>query len=117
MHILLAMADVEDVQTRSAAGGALAMLLGWDLAVDAVLKRDRGVEILLRLCKDESEDVKHRGVVCVRSVVGAPGEIGERGKAEVKKQEGLEILKQLLITSRNQEVIQVGVETLKVLMA
>jgi protein unc-45 len=117
MHILLAMADVEDVQTRSAAGGALAMLLGWDLAVDAVLKRDRGVEILLGLCKDESEDVKHRGVVCVRSVVGAPGEIGERGKAEVKKQEGLEILKQLLITSRNQEVIQMGVETLKVLMA
>ncbi|OCL12022.1 CRO1 protein [Glonium stellatum] len=117
MHILLAMADVEDVQTRSAAGGALAMLLGWDLAVDAVLKRDRGVEILLRLCKDESEDVRHRGVVCVRSVIGAPGEIGERGKAEVKKKEGLEVLKQLLITSRRQEVIQMGVETLKVLMA
>ncbi|OCK86455.1 CRO1 protein [Lepidopterella palustris CBS 459.81] len=116
LHILLAMADVEDTATRSAAGGALAMLLEWDMAVDAVLKLERGVEILLGLCGDEHEHVRHRGVVCVRSVVVAPGEIGVRGKEEVKKKGGVEVLKEALKASRLPEVVQMAAETLKVLL-
>ncbi|KAF2189563.1 actin cytoskeleton organization protein-like protein [Zopfia rhizophila CBS 207.26] len=116
LHILLVMADVEDAKTRSAAGGALAMLLGWDLAVEQVLKQEKGVEFLLGLCKDESEDIRHRGVVCVRSIVGAPGEIGKKGKDAMKARGGVEVFKEVLKGSRRQEVVQIAVETLKILL-
>jgi hypothetical protein len=112
LHILLAMTDVEDIPTRSAAGGALAMLVSCDEGVDAVLGNERGVEFLLGLCRDESEDVRHRGVVCVRSVV----EAGERGVRGVKEKGGVEVLKGLLKESRRQEVLALGVETLKILL-
>lgn len=47
LHLLCALTDVEDGPTRSAAGGALAMLLSIDLAVMELLKLDKGVEFLL----------------------------------------------------------------------
>ncbi|KAF2656552.1 ARM repeat-containing protein [Lophiostoma macrostomum CBS 122681] len=116
LHILLAMTDVDDVATRSAAGGALAMLVSCDEGVDAVLGNERGVEFLLGLCRDESEDVRHRGVVCIRSVIAAEGVIGERGVQAVKQKGGVETLKGLLKESRRQEVLALGVETLKILL-
>ncbi|KAF2704497.1 CRO1 protein [Pleomassaria siparia CBS 279.74] len=112
LRILLAMTDVEDAPTRSAAGGALAMLLSFDLGVKEVLKQDRGVEFLLELCRDENEDIKYRGVVCLRSVV----EVGEEGIARVKGSGGVEVLKGVLKESRRQEVLGLGVETLKILL-
>jgi len=45
LHILLALAGAEDMATRRAAGGALAMLTGWDVVVDAVVQRERGVHV------------------------------------------------------------------------
>ncbi|KAF2120506.1 CRO1 protein [Lophiotrema nucula] len=116
MHILLAMTDVDDAATRSAAGGALAMLLGYDITVEQLLKQERGIEFLLDLCRDEAEGIKHRGVVCVRSVVGADGEIGKKGVEGVKKKGGVECLKGVLKESRSQEVLGVAVETLKILL-
>jgi hypothetical protein len=47
LHLLCALTDVEDAPTRSAAGGALAMLLSIDLAVVELLKLDKGVDFLL----------------------------------------------------------------------
>ncbi|KAF2199416.1 CRO1 protein [Delitschia confertaspora ATCC 74209] len=117
LHILLLMTDVEDEQTRSAAGGALAMLLGWDLAVQEVLKQEGGVELLLGMCKDENEDIKHRGVVCIQSVVGTDGDIGKQGREAVKTKGGVEVLKGLLKSSMRPEVVQAGAETLKVLLS
>jgi hypothetical protein len=112
LRVLLAMADVDDTATRSAAGGALAMLLGSiDEAVAAVLKQEKGVEILLGLCKDESEDVRYRGVVCVRSLV----ESGE-GRERVRESGGVEVVKGALRLTRREEVLGVGVEVLKGLM-
>jgi hypothetical protein len=116
LHVLVAMADVEDQKTRSAAGGALAMLLGFDPVVEKVLGKERGVQILLGLCEDESEDVRHRGVVCVRSLVGAGGDVGKRAGEAVSEKNGVEILKGVLKKSRRQEVLTVAVETLKILV-
>lgn len=113
MHILLALADVEDLATRRAAGGALAMLTEWDKAVEAVLDKERGVRILLEMCADESEEMVHRGLVCVLNVVSAPGVIGETGLRSLKEQDGEEVLKESLRRSRNPEVLGVGVEVLK----
>lgn len=41
MQIILALADAEDLATRRAAGGALAMLTQWDAAVTAVLDQNK----------------------------------------------------------------------------
>lgn len=81
LHILLAMADVDDEATRSAAGGALAMLVGWgDVVVKEVLEQERGVDVVLGLCGDGNEDVRHRGVVCVCSLLEVGGDVGRRAK-------------------------------------
>ena len=116
MHILLALADSEDLATRRAAGGALASLTEWDTAVNAILERDRGVVILLALCQEESEELRHRGVVCVLNVLTAPGKVGEWGIKKVKDEKGTEALKECLKKSRSQEVLEITVEALKKLL-
>lgn len=113
LHILLALADSEDLATRRAAGGALAMLTEWDKACEAVINRERGVEILLGMVGDNNEEVRHRGVVCLRNLVCGGG--GYEGK--FKEAGGVEVLREALRGTRNPEVLSVGVEALKVLMA
>ena len=64
------------------------------------------------LCRDESEDIRHRGVACVREVVA----IGPKGIDAVKAKGGEGALKTLLKESRSQVVLGLGVETLKILL-
>lgn len=116
MHLLLAMADSEDLETRRAAGGALASLTEWDTAVNAILERDRGAGILLALCKEDAEELRHRGVVCILNVLTAPNRVGEWGVKKVKEEGGLETLKECLKKSRSQEVVEITVEALKKLL-
>jgi hypothetical protein len=111
LHLLLAMTDVDDTPTRSAAGGALAMLLGVPEAVPALLRQEKGVEFLLGLCRDDDEDVKYRGVVCVRSVAET-----SEGVHRLKEKGAVDTLKLVLKESRRQEVLGSGVETLKILL-
>ncbi|GAB7326094.1 hypothetical protein MBLNU13_g10117t1 [Cladosporium sp. NU13] len=116
MHILLALADVEDFATRRAAGGALAMLTEWDAAVSAVLEKERGVRIVLGMCKDESEEIMHRGFVIVMNIISAPGGVGEKGLEKVKAEGGAEAVKEGLMKAKNAEVLGVGVQVLKKLV-
>ncbi|KAL9111054.1 MAG: hypothetical protein Q9227_004487 [Pyrenula ochraceoflavens] len=113
LHLILALADVEDISTRKAAGGALAMLTEFESAVNGILDIKRGIEILFDLCKEEDEGLVHRGLVCIRNIVCAVGETGRRGKEEVKRAGGLDILMGCLKKSRNQNLLSVGVEALK----
>ncbi|KXT03370.1 hypothetical protein AC578_3988 [Pseudocercospora eumusae] len=113
LHVLLALTDVEDLATRRAAGGALAMLTEWDSAVEAVLNKDKGMQRLVDMCADESEELRHRGFVCLVNVVNAPGEIGERGIRALKEAKAGEVLKDALRQSKSQEVLSLGVEVLK----
>ncbi|KAI9722049.1 MAG: hypothetical protein M1812_002009 [Candelaria pacifica] len=115
LHILLALADVDDYATRRAAGGGLAMLTEWDAAVDAVVKRERGVRILLGLCEEEEVEVVHRGVVCVLNVVSAPGDVGVRGREKVRSEGGVETFRGLVLQVENREVVELAVEVLKIL--
>lgn len=116
MHILLALADVEDFATRRAAGGALAMLTEWDAAVSAVLEKERGVRIVLGMCRDESEEIVHRGFVTVLNLMNAPGSVGEKGLEKVKAERGAEIVKERLLKSKNPEVLGIGMEIMKKLV-
>ena len=121
MQILLALADVEDLATRRAAGGALAMLTEWDAAVSAILgskasSGPQGVKILLRMCADDSDEVKHRGLVCVANVLNAPGDVGKKGIERVKEDGGVELIQAALKKTNNREILSVGIEALKKLM-
>jgi HEAT repeat protein len=116
MHILLALTDSEDFETRRAAGGAMASLTEWDTAVNAILERDRGVTLLLALCKEDQEELRHRGVVCILNVLTAPGKVGEWGIQKVKDEGGVDALKECLKKSRRQEVLEITVEALKKLL-
>ncbi|KAK5165422.1 SWI5-dependent HO expression protein 4 [Saxophila tyrrhenica] len=118
MQILLALTDVEDMATRRAAGGALAMLTEWDAAVEKVLEQQSpdGVKAVLKMCGDTNEEVKHRGFACLANVVNAPDKIGERGVRLVKEKGGADAVKEALKATKNRDVMQIGVEMLKKIM-
>ncbi|KAF9253032.1 hypothetical protein DTO013E5_581 [Penicillium roqueforti] len=117
LHILLALTDADDAPTRRAAGGALAMLTEFDAAIAAVLDRPRGVELLLGLCQEDDDALAHRGVVCIRNLTCiATGDIGARAKAAVRAAGGIDVLTACLKKTKNQAVLQAGVEALKPLI-
>ena len=113
LHILLAMADVEDKDTRKAAGGALASVTQFEGTVKAILNRPRGVEILLGLCEDEDEEIIHRGVVCIMNIVCIEGAIGRQARMKVGELEGVQILDAITHHAKSLDVREMSSETLK----
>ncbi|KAL2829926.1 myosin-binding striated muscle assembly central-domain-containing protein [Aspergillus cavernicola] len=117
LHILIALTDTDDLTTRRAAGGALAMLTEFDAVIAGILDRPRGVQLLLNLCQEDDDGLVHRGVTCVRNLTcAASGEIGRRAIESVKEGGGVEVLSNMLKKTRNQLVLQIGVEALKPLV-
>lgn len=74
------------------------------------------MSLLLGMCREEGEELRHRGVVCVLNVLTAPGKVGEWGVKKVKEEGGVEALKECLKLSRSQEVLEITVEALKLLL-
>ncbi|KAJ5279368.1 hypothetical protein N7478_004740 [Penicillium angulare] len=116
LHILLALTDVDDIATRRAAGGAIAMLTEYDAAIAAVLDRPRGVALLLGLCQEGDDALLHRGAVCLRNLSCASGDIGSRAKEAVRTAGGIEILTACIKKTSNPAVLQSAVEALKSLV-
>lgn len=116
LHIMLALADAEDEGTRSAAGGALASLTVYEPVVKAVLSRERGVQVILGLCAEESEDLRHRGVFVLYNLVSCEGETGKLVRKLVRAENGVEVLKECAKESRRSEVVEVTIQALKVLL-
>ena len=117
LHILLALADVDDVATRRAAGGALAMLTEVASAVSAILDVKRGPEIVLGLCsEDEPEDIVHRGLVVVRNLSCASDPAGPSARKALTDLGAVDILKSCVRRTKNPALLQVGVEALKPLI-
>ncbi|KAI0185335.1 myosin-binding striated muscle assembly central-domain-containing protein [Xylaria flabelliformis] len=116
LHILLALADAEDEATRSAAGGALASLTAYEEVGRGVMKRNRGVELVLGLCSEDNEDLRHRGVFIIHNMVSYEGEAGRLSRKEIREKNGLEILKTCAKKSRRSQVVEVTVQALKVLL-
>ncbi|KAK8861811.1 actin cytoskeleton organization protein [Apiospora arundinis] len=116
LHILLALADAEDEGTRSAAGGALASLTAYEPVIKGILNRERGVDMVLGLCADETEDLRHRGVFILYNILSCQGETGKAAIGKVQLANGLEILKDCAKKSRRAEVVEVTVQALKILV-
>jgi protein unc-45 len=73
LHLLLALADVEDLPTRRAAAGALAMLTDLKKVCIALGKVERGFERVGRIVGDDDEDVAFRGAICLRNLLKLGG--------------------------------------------
>ncbi|KAI2465611.1 putative actin cytoskeleton organization protein [Annulohypoxylon bovei var. microspora] len=116
LHILLALADAEDEGTRSAAGGALASLTSFEAVVTGIVKRKRGVEVVLGLCSEKREDLRHRGVFVVYNMVACEGEAGKMARKEMRDKNGIEVLKECVKSSRSAEVVEVTIQSLKILL-
>jgi hypothetical protein len=116
LHILLALADAQDEGTRSGAGGALASLTDYEGVIRGILARDKGVDVILGLCTEDSEDLRHRGAFIVYNLVAAEGELGEQARKKVKEARGVEVLTECAKKSRRHEVVEVTVQALKVLL-
>ena len=93
------------------------MLTEWDQAANAILQHQRGVNILLDLCVDENDDVKHRGLVCILNLISSPADIGVKGWEKVVQLNGEKEIKKGLRSCREPNVMAVGVEVLKAVMA
>jgi hypothetical protein len=116
VHVLLALADAEDEGTRSAAGGALASLTGYESVAKLVLQRERGITVVLGMCTDGDEGLRHRGVVTLYNMVAGDAEVCQLAREKVNEAGGVEALKESLKLSRRPEVLQLSVQTLKALL-
>ena len=85
LHILLALADAEDLATRRAAGGAVVGIVSIEGGVKNVIEREGGVERLVCLAEDEDEGCVIRGLVALGCVSNA-----KEGREKILKVEGLE---------------------------
>lgn len=116
MHVVLALADAEDLPTRSAAAGALAILAPVPAAADNILAHARAPEIVTALCEDEVSALVFRGLACVADLCDVPGETGARARAAFKGVGAFERIKGRLEQCRmpdDLQAVQLGVEALK----
>ncbi|KPI35495.1 Ring assembly protein 3 [Cyphellophora attinorum] len=127
LRVLLALGDVDDIPTRQAAGGALAVLSereavakgilaargGSGRNADASEKEEAwGVQRVLGLIADEEDQgVVVRGLVVLGNLCEADG-----GLDIVKGQNAAEVVKAALKKTRDEQVLEVGVQVLKRLM-
>ena len=116
LNVLLALADAEDVGTRSAAGGALATLAGSENVVKTILARPGGLKNIFGLCEEDTDDLRYRGVVALHEMVVAEGKVGEEARERVKEENGIEVLKEVVKKARMPGVIEVAIGALKVLV-
>lgn len=116
IHIMLALADAEDEGTRSAAGGALASLTGYESVAQLVLQREKGIKVILGMCTDADEGLRHRGVVTLYNMVAGDAEVCKLAREKVTKEGGVEALKDSLKLTRRPEVLEITVQTLKALL-
>ncbi|KAK3488241.1 putative cro1 protein [Neurospora crassa] len=116
LKILVALADAEDAATRSAAGGALAALTGYESVVKAIAERERGPEIILGLCEDDNEDLRHRGVFVLLNMVACEGQAGKVAREKFLSKNAVEIVKKVVTRSKRREIVELAVQSLKLML-
>ncbi|KAI6031445.1 armadillo-type protein [Pisolithus microcarpus] len=140
IQLLIAMSDVEDLPTRLAASGALAMLTGTPGACRAVFElqreRHRAFSVIGRLIdpsvqigdaegESEATPVKgdpglvHRGVVCVRNILSAEKSLSHTELVEEVERAGLFMVFSKLLNgdlgSYDSTILQSAAEVAKML--
>lgn len=121
LRILIAMADVDDEKTRSAAGGALAMLTDFEEVRKAIIEDDekfpRTVEIVLDTINDENPGLKHRGFAVLFNLLQSEDTLrAAKVKAACTSVDAVNKVKAALRDVRDQACLETGIEVLKILM-
>ncbi|KAK3392670.1 myosin-binding striated muscle assembly central-domain-containing protein [Sordaria brevicollis] len=116
LKILVALADAEDAATRSAAGGALAALTGYETVVKAITERERGPEIILGLCEDDNEDLRHRGVFVLLNMITCEGQTGKLAREKLMSKGAVEIMREVVTRTKRREIVELAVQALKLLL-
>ena len=115
LHIILALTDAQDDATRRAAGGSLASVTIFDSVVKFLVERKRGIELILRMCKDDNMGVVHRGIVCVRNIVSIEDSLGEQARSALNRNDAPEILLDVIRRNKDKEVIELAADSIKIL--
>ncbi|KAL8681604.1 MAG: hypothetical protein Q9186_002273 [Xanthomendoza sp. 1 TL-2023] len=108
LHILLALADVDDAATRKAAGGALATLTCYEGVVKGITAKERGMDILLDLCTDEDQDIVHRGLVCINNIASMEGPAGEAARKKLEDAKGVDSMKNVVESTKDPNIRALG---------
>ncbi|KAK3371353.1 myosin-binding striated muscle assembly central-domain-containing protein [Lasiosphaeria ovina] len=116
LRVLVALADAEDIATRSAAGGALASLTGHEAVVRAIAAQERGAGLVLGLCGEDNDDLRHRGAFVVYNMAAAEGEAGRLAREKLLAAGGVAVLTECAKKSRRSEVVEITVQALKGLL-
>ncbi|ORZ21276.1 armadillo-type protein [Absidia repens] len=86
IRLLMILSDHEDVATRRAASGALAILANSADACTMMTKVDKGYERIVRLIdENEQVEVQHRGIEIIRCLVN---HFGKQGVDDLVKEQG-----------------------------
>ena len=113
LHVLLALSGSEDLETRKAAGGALAMLTESEEPAKAIMNMERGPVLLLGMLEDSEEEMLHRGLVCVANLVMNDSQTATLAKTKLKTL-GLENkLKAVAKSSKSTDVLGTASEILR----
>ncbi|KAK9495896.1 hypothetical protein V1508DRAFT_408756 [Lipomyces doorenjongii] len=96
LRVLVALMDAEDLKTRSAASGALAILSEWGPAGDVLAQDERSLKGILRvLAEEEDEGILLRGAVSLNNILcGANPELD--ATHEIAKLGGLDAIRKAL---------------------
>jgi hypothetical protein len=104
LHIALALADVEDLPTRLAASGALAILTMHPDVVLGIIERPRGFNVLLDTARDAVPDLQLRGLVCITNALQVPQPTMSLAVKAIKTAGAETKLKELVKRSSNPEI-------------
>jgi hypothetical protein len=93
LQTLIALADTEDVATRRAAAGALAILSEWDEVATDLVQMDGAVAKIMAIADDENTEVVIRGLSALRNcVLAAKGSEKNKVKSVVASQDGIAVM-------------------------
>jgi hypothetical protein len=91
-------------------------LTNYDEVVRGIVAQPRGPEIVLGLCRDDEEGLRHRGAVVVHNMIAHEGEVGKLARETLMGAGGVEALTECAKKSRSGEVVQAVVHALEVLL-
>jgi hypothetical protein len=111
IKLLVALTDVDDEATCSAAAGALAILASMPEGARKILDSKRGLSRMLELLEDKSYGMRHRGAECLRNIVA----LDKAAAVRVAEAGGVARLMTAMQTSKDEAVRYCVAETLRTL--